>query len=585
MWLRLLVESVPLVMIRLDAAGRFIWVNKLAREFFGETVCGTNFSEYLLNIEDSQEIDIAALFSPKRETLGAETSMLRKDGQMRLLKWNYKVFKEDAKITGVIATALDINSFRESELRLKESEKRYRALFEKNPVGILRYDLCGNVIDINQRYLDIQGEVKGKTDESFNIFNSPRSFLLPEVDSLSRVITTGEPVRGEIKCTNSGGETVWIGYLAEPWSDDKGNTTQAILACHEITWRKIEEARIRHLSITDELTGLHNRTFLRKELKRLDVAWRLPLSIIIGDVNGLKLVNDGFGHSQGDNFLITIASILKNACRKEDIVARIGGDEFAILLPKTGIDSALKICSRIKEACQKADTGLIKPDIALGAAVKKVETEDINEVIYAAEIIMYKDKLLASRLTGKSITYLLEERLLKKASESYEHIKRLEDLGTKFGKVLGLEEEQLERFAMFIKLHDVGKVGIPDLILNKKGRFTAYEREIIKRHAEVGYRILRNCPEFVTVTEEVLNHHERWEGTGYPRGIKGEEIPFLARIMAIIDAYEAMTHYRPYRAAVSSAEALDEIEKCSGSQFDPHLVPIFIKMIKQSGEG
>lgn len=579
-----LVETVPLIITRLNIEGKFIWANEPAVQFFGYNICGTCFGEYFINTWDAAKFDIQSFFSEKREIIKVETSVLRKDGQIRILQWQCKAFREYGKVTGVLATALDITELRESETRLKASEKRYRDLFEKSPVGLVRCDSQGNVIDVNNCFLDILGMPSNNIPEKLNLYNIPGPILKNVVWNLSQLFGKGKSVSGELQFTTSWGIPVWVEYQADPLVDENGKIIEAIIASREISERKEAEEKIRFLSFHDVLTGVYNRAFFNQELKRLDVKRQLPLSIIIGDVNGLKLVNDAFGHCMGDKLLKTIAGIFKDSCRQEDIVARWGGDEFAILLPQTRQEAALRICENIKETCRRAAADPIQPSIALGVAAKEYEHNNISEVIQEAEARMYRNKLLESNSIRSSIMSSLEDELQQRALESRKHVERLQQMCAAFADFLRLTEQQQKNLELISRLHDIGKLGIPEEILRKPGPLSNSEWYIIKRHSEIGYRIIRNSLNFVQVADEVLAHHEKWDGTGYPKGNCGADIPFLSRILAIIDAYDVMTHDCVYKKAVSPSEALDEIRKCAGSQFDPDLAGKFIEMMNQRSE-
>ncbi len=345
--------------------------------------------------------------------------------------------------------------------------------------------------------------------------------------------------------------------------------------------RKKMEDQLKYISYHDAVTGLYNRNYFEKELQRLNSDRHLPLSIIMGDTNNLKLLNDAFGHSKGDQLLLQIAGILKNCCRQEDIIARWGGDEFAVLLPRTGRKDAVAICSKIKESCAQEKADPIRPSIALGTAVKNNQEEDIQRVIKTAEDNMYKNKLIESKSTSYISISSLKKILREKTHETKEHSRRMQKLAIRIGNRLGLDSSEKKKLILSAGLHDIGKIAVLGEILNKPGPLTASEWEIMNSHSEIGYRIAGALPELRCLADYILAHHENWDGSGYPQGLKGEEIPLIARIISIIDAYDVMVHGRPYKSAINHWQAMEEIIKAAGRQFDPYLVEVFLQILQE----
>ena len=355
--------------------------------------------------------------------------------------------------------------------------------------------------------------------------------------------------------------------------------TQVLVSIiRDITDRKGAESRVNHLIYHDILTETYNRAFFEKELKRLDNGPYMPLSIIMGDVNGLKLVNDTFGHSAGDDLLRQIAIILKRSCRSTDIIARWGGDEFAIILPNTKLQVAEAVCDRISSACREDSNSPIQLSIALGAATRYDTNIKSEEVLSQAEDRMYRNKLSKQQSLRSSIIASLQQTLAEKSHETEEHAERLQELALGLGQVMGVSNNELDELLLLAKLHDIGKIAIPDDILLKAGPLTPGEWVVMRRHSEIGYRIAQATPELAPIAQTILAHHERWDGKGYPLGLSGEEIPLLARVISIVDAYDVMTHDRPYRKAIPREAALQEIERSAGTQFDPIIAEKFVMM-------
>lgn len=333
------------------------------------------------------------------------------------------------------------------------------------------------------------------------------------------------------------------------------------------------------LSYSDKLTGLKNRAYIEKRLNELDNKDETNYSIILGDLNGLKIRNDTFGHKEGDNLLCTIANILNTICEADDIVARYGGDEFVILIINKDKQYVTNITKKIKEACDNAANSHFKFSISLGSAKKNELYSNSEAVMNLAEERMYRNKLLEKNSSRGSTIISLERSLYEKHSETEEHTLRIRNLSSLLGKKLGLSRDKIDELELLGMLHDIGKIAIPDNVLMKPGKLTNSEWEIMKSHTEIGYRIATATPELAHIAHEILCHHEKYDGTGYPQGLKGEEIPLLSRIINIVDSFDVMTHSRCYKEPMSLDDAIEELKRCSGTQFDPDIVEVFIKAL------
>ncbi|MEG1313214.1 MAG: diguanylate cyclase, partial [Bacilli bacterium] len=339
------------------------------------------------------------------------------------------------------------------------------------------------------------------------------------------------------------------------------------------------EKQLKYLSYHDYLTNLYNRRFFVEELNRLDKKENYPLAILMADVNGLKLINDSFGHLKGDELLLKTAEVIKKSCRSHDIPCRIGGDEFVIILPRTEENEVENIVETIQRACSKEEVVSLELSISFGWEIKLHEDVNINEILKKAEDYLYKRKLFESpSMRGKTISAIINT-LHEKNKREEQHSQRVSELCDSMGRALGLSVGEIKELKTVGLLHDIGKVAIEENILNKPGKLTEVEREEIKRHPEIGYRILSSVNDMSEMAEYVLAHHERWDGLGYPKGLKGYEIPLQGRIMAIADTFDAITSERSYRSALPVEFAVEELRKNAGTQFDPVLVEVFIENV------
>lgn len=354
---------------------------------------------------------------------------------------------------------------------------------------------------------------------------------------------------------------------------------ELIIADEEIAFQNEE---ISYTDCHDVLTGLYNRMYFEEEKKRLNTARQLPISIIVGDINSLKLINYGFGHVKGDEVLIKTAIILKKCCREKDVISRIGGGEFSILLPRTDSQAAQLVCSRIYDACRGYTFigSEIYPSISLGYATMMTKTETIDDILMAAEKSMTKQKLLERESAHNAIIVSIKAIMFEKSQETEKHAARMVQLSKSIGLAMSLTNDQLNELELLATLHDIGKVSIPTAILSKPGKLSDEEWDVIKKHPETGFRIAQATSDLAPIANYILCHHERWDGRGYPQGLAGEKIPLLSRIMAIVDSFDAMTNDRAYRLAMITEEAVEEIRRCSGTQFDPKISQLFIKLIE-----
>lgn len=348
---------------------------------------------------------------------------------------------------------------------------------------------------------------------------------------------------------------------------------------NDVTDRKNYEQSILYLSYHDALTGLKNRRFYIEELARVDHTDALPLSIIMADINGLKLMNDAFGHDAGDELLCIVASELNNCFLGKAEVSRVGGDEFVVILENTSKGEATNYIDRAKTRIEKHKLNSMNVSVSFGVETK-VDGLSIQEVIKIAEDDMYKHKLFETTSTRSDAIKAILSTLFMKNPREELHSERVGELCQFLGQVLGMRKDEMNLLKVISNLHDIGKIAIDEQVLNKPGKLNDEEWAEIKRHPEIGYRILSSSSEYAEISEDILSHHEHWDGGGYPQGLKGKEIPYRSRIIAIADAYDAMTSDRPYRKAMSKDQALKEIIRCSGTQFDPSIARKFVDSIQ-----
>jgi diguanylate cyclase (GGDEF)-like protein len=374
----------------------------------------------------------------------------------------------------------------------------------------------------------------------------------------------------------------YINIKAKLIANDENEAVEwnVMLILTDITEKQTAQDWVMYLSFHDKLTSVYNRAYVDSIIPQLQLESTLPISVIMADMNGLKLTNDVFGHQSGDQLLINIAQVLLNCCRKKDIVARWGGDEFLIILPGSGSDSCERVCERIRQTCRRVKADPIGLSVSLGYATLMDRNTDLLSLVSVAENMMYSKKLNESRDFRRKIISNMEQTLQSKCFEEPGHMQRLRTMAAQFAQKLGMNESMKE-WNVLMQLandHDIGKVAIPCEILGKKGPLNPGEWQIMKTHPEIGYRMAESIGEPL-LAQAILALREHYDGGGYPSGLRGEEIPLLSRIVAIIDAYDVMTHDRPYRGKRSPDEAVQELRRCAGTQFDPGLTRIFLEQL------
>lgn len=335
----------------------------------------------------------------------------------------------------------------------------------------------------------------------------------------------------------------------------------------------------------DPLTGLYNRAYFLDRLSQLNTAHHRPLSLILGDMDGLALVNDAFGYQEGDRLLREVARSLESCCGSEDITARWSGDAFAVLLPNRSYRETSAVITCIKNALAKVKADPVGPSVSFGYATQADSSQDIHDVLQTAEMEMHRKKMSEGKDFCDTIIASLVNALGKKDYETEEHTWRMQNLAFKLGGAFGLDDNQFEELVLAVTLHDVGKIAVPEHILMKPGALTDEEWEIIKGHSERGYRIALCSGELAHSAPYILSHHERWDGKGYPQGLRQDDIPLISRIISVIDSYDVMVNGRPYKKGMTQEEAIAELKRCAGSQFDPRLVEMFIGVLRAQDNG
>ncbi len=363
---------------------------------------------------------------------------------------------------------------------------------------------------------------------------------------------------------------------------------------------------------TDELTGLYNHRHFHERIEQ-EIArgsrFGITFSLIILDLDLFKVYNDIYGHLAGDQLLRKVGKLIQGGVRSIDLAFRYGGEEFAILLPETRMEDAYRVAERLRKTIESKSSFREMPVTAsLGISTWPTDGVMKEEIIHRADTALYRAKQTGRNRTciasdvikpsgpscpvsepdsqskPLSIIYALAATVDAKDHYTYGHSRKVSEYAVSLAEALSLPQETVHTIRAAGLLHDIGKIGVPDSILTKPAALEQKEWEPIRTHPELGVEILKHVVELSKCLPAILHHHENWDGTGYPRGVKGEAIPLEARILSVADAYDAITSPRPYRTQLSLKDAMDELRRCAGTQFDPALVPVFCELMQPGGK-
>lgn len=499
----------------------------------------------------------------------------------------YPVLNKKGEIEGIIRNSVEVTNCRNSESHLRESETGFKEFVDFLPETVFELDNLGNTTFVNSTAYKTFGYTENELPVGFNV----EDHIVPKEKKRLRknirlAIEERKSGRAEYTAVRKDGTTFPVVVCFAPIiRNDKAVGIRGIL--FDMTDVKNTENQLRYLSSFDSLTGLYNRSFFEKEMKKMDSVGYNPVGLIICDLDGLKLINDTLGHSKGDEHLKTAAGILDSIFHDGDVVSRVGGDEFAILMPGTSEKKVIEMANRIRSTVESYNqkTSELPLNISVGYAVRAHSSCSMEELFKQADNNMYREKLHRKDSTRSSIVKTLTKAMEERDFITEGHAGRLCKLVAALAEAVDYPESGLGDLSLFAQFHDIGKVGIPDRILFKKGPLTPAEMSEMQRHSEIGHRIALSSPDLIPIADWILKHHEWWDGNGYPLKLKGNSIPLECRILAVADAYDSITNDRPYRAARSHWAALKELERCAGTQFDADLVEKFVRVVADNPRG
>ncbi|MDD3122969.1 MAG: PAS domain S-box protein [Candidatus Izemoplasmatales bacterium] len=583
---RVLFEKAPFGYQSLDFDGNFIEVNQKWLSLFGyhrQEVIDHSITEFLVPEFKEKFMKNFELFK-KQGHIYSELKMMTKSGKIILAGFDGTVgYDASNNFKQTHCTVRDITEINIANEKLKASEHKYHQLVDQMPLGMVMHEIiCDDLgkpvdyifLNFNKAFADQIGFTEEETigKSVLEILPETESYW---IDVYGKVALFGVPAVYENYSKSLNKYFKVLAYSTE--------YKKFAVIVEDITLEKQKMIEIEYLSNHDFLSGLYNRRFFVEEFKKYNQPEFYPLAIMMMDINGLKIINDAFGHNTGDEAIINVSKVLRSTFRETDIIARIGGDEFAIILPNTTAEEMEILKLQLAEKRSDLIVENVEISLATGYELNTMDHhEDLDEVLKFAENHMYRHKLTE----GISVRNHAIKAILKTLTEKYDgeriHSSKVSYICRRIGEEIGLSMENLKELELAGMYHDIGKISLPDAILNKPSKLTKEEFDVIKTHPEISYQILRAADEYSDLAIHALHHHEKWDGSGYPSGLKGEEIPLFSRIISVADAFEAMTAVRPYKNRMSVKDALDEIIRCSGTQFDANIAKIFIEKVMVS---
>ncbi len=501
---------------------------------------------------------------------------------LTLLVWYFELSRSEA-----VSDARQKNSaLDKANTALKENREHLRRILDSTAEAIFGIDMDNKCTFCNKRCLELLGyaartDIVGKDiHELIHSRQKDKTPLLKSACNIIRTYTERAAAHSDTEVFwRSDGTSLDVEYYSHPQYKD-GELNGAVVTFKDNTLKKKNALQMEYFSSHDVLTGLMNRHHFETQLRRADTKENLPISIIMADLNGLKLSNDVFGHDVGDKLIKKAAEALRKSCRDNEIIARMGGDEFAILLEKTQYSDAVRIISRIKDALAREKVDIIQCSMSLGCDTKTLTSQSIDLTQKNAENEMYKDKAKNRNKVDAEFLNMITTSLYRRCPSEEQHSENVEKLCRTLGRAFGLSETETAQLERAGALHDIGKICIGEDILNKKGAFSEEEKIAFKQHPVIGYRLLNLFDNTLSLAEAVYSHHERWNGTGYPRALKAGEIPLAARIIAIAGRYDQyVSGY--HEKSVGHEKALRLLEEDAGVLFDPKLVNVFCRMMRE----
>ncbi|MBP1888746.1 diguanylate cyclase (GGDEF)-like protein/PAS domain S-box-containing protein [Clostridium moniliforme] len=573
-FMKILLENIPFAIWETDNNGNLVIVNKKFCNIFNvdeEEVINNSLNDIL----EKQKIQIDLHKNLTEEIIFYHT-IKNKPFEIHIVP-----IKQNNGIA-TIGIIIDKTKILELNKKILNEKNMLELIIDSIPEAIFYKDKNDKFLGCNKAFekiLDVdRNNIIGKGPEVLPYTEVKKDSIRENDKNLMKF---GRVETVETEYINKIGAKKVLEDMKAPIRDKDNKIIGLVGVSREITQRKNFEDELKHLSYIDKLTGLYNRAFFDKKVNELKKEGCNCLSLIMGDLNGLKIINDSLGHFEGDRFLVGISNIVKEVIKEKGFAIRWGGDEIIILLPNVDKKDSIKMTNLIYRKCREANYKPVPLSISLGVATTCKSNKTIDDLILIAEKKLYKRKLLSNSKIREAILSSIKKNLDDKEVGTKNHNKRIIKLAKKLGEKLNLSQKQMEDLILVIMFHDVGKIGIPDKLLSKQEHLTKEEIELINEHTEKGYRIALSDPTISHIANSILSHHERWDGKGYPLGIKKENIPLEARIVYLLDSYDYMYNNEDNSKIRSKKECIEELKRQSGKKFDPFLTKELIKILEE----
>lgn len=578
-----LFDQVPLYICEFDQDAVLKYVNEKYCKHVGlsaDELIGRPFVDFVEEEEKKILLEKISQLSVENPTV-QYTHKSSFPHQAEWIEWiDMAIFNDLGQIHTYYSLGLDVSNRKNLEIKEHEELSMLRSLINSHKAIMIFIDPeNGNIVDVNPAACDFYGYSK---EELLKLRIHDINMLpLERVDELVEDVKQASQEFFTFPHRLKGGEIRMVHVYSSPIKIIDKTILYSII--FDVTEKELALKEINHLAYNDFLTGLHNRRFFEETFIR-HLHQKIPLGLILADINGLKLVNDHYGHLCGDFLINESVRQIQKYLPEVDVFARIGGDEFAILIREISHDELSELSDRLEKELELEidyQGQKLYLSVSFGHASQDNEHVTLDALFKVAESTLQQRKSYNIKSSRSHMINAMMSTLFQKSEREQSHSIRVADYCVAIAEHLSMSKEQINKLKIAATLHDIGKIIVDEKILNKTERLTVEEWKILREHPTKGARILEDIDEYKDIAYIVETHHERFDGLGYPLGLKGDDIPLKSRIIAVADAYDAMTQFRTYRNAISFKDAIEELKRSSGTQFDAGIVEIFVEYIDE----